>query len=251
MSNELEINNETEIQKNKSAGTKKTVVSIVFCLILMPVAVMAMWKIGGKSYYLGSVIMIILSMIPFFVSFEGRKPMPRELVVIAVLSAIAAISRVAFQFIPHFSPIMGFIIIAGMAFGPQAGFLTGAISAFASNFVAGQGPWTRWQMFAYGMSGFIAGLLVKKGIIGVEKIISTCVFGAVCIMLVVGPLLDLSAYFMVMSMPTDKSLGATFISGLPVNAVLAVSTVITLALFSKPMGEKLDRIKVKYGMMEE
>lgn len=238
---------ELEVKKKIN---QKTIVSIIFCLILMPAAVLVMWKVGGKSYYLGSVVMILLSMVPFFVSFEGRKPMPRELVVIAVLSAIATISRIAFEFVPFFSPIMGFIIIAGMAFGPQAGFLTGAISAFASNFVAGQGPWTPWQMFAYGMSGFIAGLLVKKGIIGVEKKLNTCIFGGLCIMLIVGPLLDLSSYFMVMSMPTEGSLGATFLAGLPVNAVLAVATVLTLFLFSKPMGEKLDRIKVKYGMME-
>lgn len=248
MQNELEIKEE---KKGMKPSTKKTLISIIFCLVLMPVAVFSMWKIGGKSYYLGGLIMIILSTVPFFVNFEGRKPMPRELVVIAVLSAIAAISRVAFQFIPHFSPIMGFIIIAGMSFGPQAGFLTGAISAFVSNFIAGQGPWTPWQMFAYGMSGFVAGFLVQKGVIGVEKIISTCVFGAVCIMVLVGPLLDLSAYFMIMSLPTNNSLGATLLAGFPVNAVLAASTVLTLALFSKPMGEKLERIKVKYGMMEE
>lgn len=239
--------------QNKSKHTKRldtrTIISMVFTLILMPAAVLLMWKLGGKSYYVGSVVMIVLSLVPFFLSFEGRRPDARELVVIAVLSALATASRAAFAAVPHFKPIIAIIMIAGISFGAQAGFLTGAISALASNIFFGQGPWTPWQMLAYGMAGFIAGLLAYIGIIDGKKRIPTCIAAVFIVMLLVGPILDTSSVFMMLSLPTAGSASAIYLSGIPVNAVLSASTVITLFLISKPMTEKLDRVKLKYGMM--
>ena len=76
----------------------------------------------------------------------------------AVLCALAVASRAAFAAVPHFKPMLAIVMLTGIAFGPEAGFLCGAISGFASNFIFGQGPWTPWQMFAYGIGGLLAGL---------------------------------------------------------------------------------------------
>lgn len=236
------------MEKNKLS--KRTLLSIFIILILVPATILVAWKLGDRKYYLASVLIIIYTMIPFFMVFERRKPKARELVVIAVMCAIAVASRTAFIMLPHFKPMTAIIIITGIAFGAEAGFLTGAVSGFVSNFIFGQGPWTPWQMFAYGIAGFLAGLLYQKGVLKKDKI-PLCIFGALCIMLIVGPLLDTCAIFTMSSNIEGIGIKAVYLSGLPVNAVHAVATALTLFLVSKPMFEKLDRIKLKYGMMED
>lgn len=225
-------------------------ISLLVILVLIPAAILLTWDLGDRKYYIGSVIIIFLSMVPFFAAFEDRKPHAREVVTIAVLCAIAVASRAAFIMLPSFKPIVGIIIIAGMAFGAQAGFLTGAISAFVSNFIFGQGPWTPWQMFAFGLAGFLAGILCEKGLLKSEKKITVTVFGGLVVMLIVGPLLDTCTVFTMSSMINTSAIGTVYLAGLPFNAVHAASVMLTLFLLTKPMMEKLTRIKIKYGMME-
>jgi len=101
-----------------------------------------------------------------------------------------------------------------------------------------------------GDCGFLAGLLYQKGLLKKEKL-PLCIFGGVIVMLVVGPLLDTCALFTMGSAVTPEGAAAVYLSGLPVNAVHAAATVLTLLLVSQPMFEKLDRVKIKYGMMED
>ena len=141
---------------------KTTIVSVWVIGLLIPATLFLGTKLPGRWYFLTSTLIIIETMLPFFFLFETRKPQARELVIIAVMCALAAVSRIAFSFLPNFKPITGIIMITGIAFGPQAGFLTGAIAAFASNFFFSHGPWTPWQMFAYGFGGFLAGIVFHK-----------------------------------------------------------------------------------------
>lgn len=174
----------------KISVSRNTWISLLVLLVLVPATIFITWQLGDRKYYLCSVLIIIYSMIPFFIGFENSRPQAREMVTIAVLCAIAVASRAAFIMLPSFKPIVGIVMISGMAFGARAGFLTGAVSAFVSNFIFGQGPWTPWQMFAFGMAGFLAGLLYEKGILDYNKRIQITVFGGLMIMLIVGPLLD-------------------------------------------------------------
>lgn len=235
-------------RKRLSRGTW---IGIAVILFLVPATLMVSRYFGDRKYYLCSVLLIIYAMVPFFLSFEQRRPQAREVVTIAVLCAIAVASRAAFIMLPSFKPMVGIIIIAGISFGPEAGFLTGAVSGFVSNFIFGQGPWTPWQMFAFGLAGFLAGILAKKKILSGDKPVAAAVFGGVTVFLIVGPLLDLCTIFTMGNMMDVSSAAAVFLSGRPMNAVHAVATVLTLLLLCRPMTEKLDRIKLKYGMMEE
>ena len=83
--------------------------------------------------------------------FEDRKPQAREVLLIAVMAAIAVVGRMAFFMLPQFKPVTAIVIITGISLGAEAGFLTGAVAGFVSNFFFGQGPWTPWQMFAFGI----------------------------------------------------------------------------------------------------
>lgn len=230
---------------------RHTRVSILVICIMLPLVLAVSRYFGNRRYYLCSVLLILLSMVPFFLSFEKRKPQAREIVTLAVMCAIAVASRAAFIMVPHFKPMVGIIIITAMAFGAESGFLTGAVSGFVSNFLFGQGPWTPWQMFAFGIAGFLAGLLAKAGILKGEKRVPAAIYGGIVVLCIVGPLLDTSSLFTISTEVTKESAAAIYLSGLPVNAVHALATVLTILLLSKPITEKLNRIKMKYGMMEE
>ena len=158
-------------------------------LIAAPATLLVAWRFGNRKYYLSSLLLIVYAMLPFFVRFEHKKPQARELVTIAVMSAVAVASRAAFIMVPFFKPLTGIVMITGMALGPEAGFLTGAISGFVSNFIFGQGPWTPWQMFAFGVAGFLAGVLAKKGWLTAEKRLPAGLFGGLLVLLLIGPIL--------------------------------------------------------------
>ena len=233
--------------------------SLIIMVVLVPLAVWLSSRFQLR-YYLSGLIIIVLTIAAFFLHFESRRPQARELVILAVLSALAVASRAAFIAVPHFKPMLAIVMLTGIAFGPEAGFLCGAISGFASNFIFGQGPWTPWQMFAYGIGGMLAGLFAMWGILkkaprawrdkGWMDILGLAVFGFLCILLVVGPLLDTSTFFAVATSYDAASAWAVYMAGVPVNCVHGTAVALTMLLFGRPLLDRLQRIKVKYGMME-
>ena len=228
--------------------------SLAIMVLLVPLAVVLFTRLK-QSFYLSGLTIIVLTIAAFFLHFESRKPQARELVLLAVLCALAVASRAAFGFVPHFKPMLAIVMLTGIAFGPEAGFLCGAISGFASNFIFGQGPWTPWQMFAYGLGGLLAGLFALWGILkkapkGWKDVIILTVFGFFGILLVVGPLLDTSTFFTVATSYDTSSVLAVYLAGVPVNCVHGAAVALTMLLFGKPLLERLQRIQIKYGMME-
>ena len=231
--------------------------SLAIMVLLVPLAVVLFTRLK-QSFYLSGLTIIVLTIAAFFLHFESRKPQARELVLLAVLCALAVASRAAFGFVPHFKPMLAIVMLTGIAFGPEAGFLCGAISGFASNFIFGQGPWTPWQMFAYGIGGMLAGLFALCGILkksprawrdgGWRDILGLTVFGFLCILLVVGPLLDTSTFFMAGFRASSPL--AIYLAGVPVNCVHGSAVALTMLLFGKPLLDRLRRIQIKYGMME-
>lgn len=232
---------------------KSLLFSILVIVVLIPATLFLGTRLTGRMYYLTSTLIIIETMLPFFFSFETRKPQARELVTIAVMCALAVAARIVIQ-IPNFKPILGIIMITGIAFGAEAGFMTGAVSAFASNFFFSQGPWTPWQMMAYGIGGFLAGLLFhKKRPYADRPWVSSAalaVFGFLAIVLVVGPLLDTCTVFTTGTKVTLSYALAIYGSGFAYNITHGIATAVTMLVLSKPLLEKLDRLKIKYGMME-
>lgn len=227
---------------------KSVLASLIVIFLLIPLTLYLGTKIPGRMFYLTSTLVIIEIMIPFFISLEAGKPDARELCIIAVMAAVAAASRAVFVFVPGFKPITGIIMITGIAFGAEAGFLTGAIGVFASNFMFGQGPWTPWQMFAYGFAGFFAGLIFHKKrnfckpwILGI--------FGFLSILLLVGPMLDTCTVFTVLTSFDISGLMMIYGQGVPINILHGLGCGLTLLLVGRPFIDKLDRLRTKYGIM--
>jgi len=228
---------------------RSTLLSILVIVVLIPLTLWLGTKLPDRWYYLTSTLIIIETMLPFFFLFETRKPQARELVTIAVMCALATVSRVALAFIPGFKPITGLVMITGIAFGPEAGFLTGAMSAFASNFFYSQGPWTPWQMMGYGIGGFLTGLIFSNPKRSRHPVL-LAVYGFLTILLLVGPLLDLCTVFTMLSEINLEGIILVYVQGFPANLTHAAGCATTMLVFSKPLLEKLDRLKLKYGMLE-
>lgn len=229
---------------------KSTLATLISLFIFIPATLLLGRLLPGRAHYLTSTLVIVFILIPFFLSFEGKKPSARILVLIAVLCALAVASRAIFAALPNFKPIYGIIIIAGIALGAQAGFLVGAVSAFASNFLFGQGPWTPWQMLAYGTCGLLAGLVYYRK----EKLpkdpLSLGLFGFVSVLFVVCPLLDTSTVLTTLTVFTPTAILSVYTTAILTNLIQAVCTLVTLLTISKPMLRKIDRIITKYGLLE-
>ncbi len=240
---------QTPAQKRKIS--KRTTVAAVLILLLIPLTLFAgLIYIEKKQYYITALAVLIECMAPFFLVFEGRKPKARELVLIATLCALAVAGRAAFFVLPQFKPVMALTIIAGVALGGETGFLVGALTMLVSNILFSQGPWTPWQMFAMGIIGFLAGVLYKKGWL-LRSRGSLCVFGGICAFLIYGGIMNPASALIWGSETLNlKILLGYYISGFPMDAVHAASTVLFLWFGAQPMLEKLDRIKVKYGLVE-
>lgn len=117
----------------------------------------------SRFYYGVGLLIILISFVVFALGFEKRKPRAREIVMLVCMISFAVIGRVIFYMTPQVKPCAAIIIITGIALGKKAGFLTGAMTAFVSNFFMGQGPWTPWQMVAFGLLGIFLELHTVKG----------------------------------------------------------------------------------------
>ncbi len=226
---------------------KSNVAMLIVFLALIPLTLFLGDKLPGKGYYITGVLIITELSVPFFMMFEKRKPQARELVVLAVMIALAVIGRVAIP-IPHFKAAFAIIMLTGIAFGPEAGFIVGAITAFASNFFYGQGAYMPWQMMAYGAGGMLAGFVFIKNKIRKPWIMA--IFGFLANVFWIGPILDSSHVFIMMPRISFEAITAALASGFPVNVSQGICTAIMMFVFGRPLLEKLDRVKQKYGMLE-
>ena len=238
----------TEKKQKKSPIKKSNILLCLFIvLVLMPLTAFAgMYLLEDKKYYFISLLLIIEAMIPFAVAFERRKASSRELVVISVLCAIAVAGRIAFFMLPFFKPIAAIVIVTGIAFGAETGFLAGVVSAFVSNFYFGQGPWTPWQMFALAMTGFVAGLIFHKRKFAKNRVIM-CFFGFIAATFIYGPISDLNELARI-NTPTWEYMLTVWGLGMPFNLIHGLSTAFFLFVIGRALLEKLERIKTKYNL---
>lgn len=237
-------------EKSKRKILKRTKIATLLILFLIPLTIfIGIYYLGDKKYYFISLLIILETMIPFGFAFENRKPKARELVIISALCAIGVAGRTAFFMLPQFKPVAAIVIISGVAFGGETGFLVGAITAFVSNFFFGQGPWTPWQMFSFGIIGFLAGIMFQKGILRKTKT-DMCVFGFLATFVIYGGIMNPASVIMWQSNININMVLSSYVMGMPFDFIHAVSTVFFLFLAAEPMLEKLERIKIKYGLIE-
>ncbi len=219
----------------------RTVLKYLIPLVLIPACVvLGVTVFDQKRYAFVCAAVTVLSLLLFAAGYEKKKTGSRRMVITAVLTALS----VAGRFIPFFKPVTAMTVIAGVWLGGEAGFLVGALSAVISNFYFGHGPWTPFQMLAWGLIGLAAGALSKP-------------LRKSRLLIVLYGLAAGLAYSLVMDVWTvlwndgGFSAGvykAALLSALPHTILYSVSNVVFLCLLAPPIGEKLDRIKIKYGV---
>ena len=239
-----------QVSKDQRKLSKRTLTATMLILLMIPVTLfVGEMYLAGRKYLFISLLIMLEMMLPFFLVFESRKPQARELVIIAILCAIGVAGRAAFFMLPEFKPVWAVTILAGVAFGGETGFLVGAMTMLASNVMFSQGPWTPWQMFAMGIIGFLAGVLFRKGLLRRNRL-SLCIYGALACVIIYGGIMNPASAIMYADELGWQVILPYFISGFPIDCVHAAATWIFLWFAAEPMLEKLDRIKVKYGLVE-
>lgn len=235
-------------EANPRLAGKKRSIYMWIMLVAAPLTLLAgFFLLDDRKYYFVSLLMAFYTMVPFFSGFERQKPQARELVLLSVLIAISVAGRAAFFAVPQVKPMAALAIISGIALGRESGFLVGSMSMFVSNFIFGQGPWTPWQMLGMGLLGFLAGLLAEKKILG-ERKLPIVIFGGFATTLVYGLIVDGWSVLSGTAEPSWEVAVMVYGLGLPLNLIHGAGTAAFLYILEKPMIEKLERIKVKYGM---
>lgn len=225
--------------------TAKKVIKYLCVFLVAPLIVLCgVFFLGDRKYAFVSLALSVVACIPFFISFEKGKNDARRIVIIAVMTALSVAGRFVFAPIPFFKPVTAIVIITAIYLGAEAGFITGAFSAVVSNFYFGQGPWTPFQMFAWGLIGFLAGLLAKRLL---ESKVLLIIFGALS-GVVFSFIMDVWTTLWADGTFNIARFIASITTAAPFTVVYMVSNVIFLLLLTKPIGRKLQRLKTKYGI---
>ena len=223
---------------------KKWLSYLIPCLLVPVVIVLGASLFSDKQYAFVSLCVAVLACVPFFLRFERRTDDTRRLVLVAAMVALAVVGRILCAPLPGFKPVTALVVITALYFGSEAGFMTGALSAVISNFYFGQGPWTPFQMFSWGIIGLLAGLFARRLR---QSRIWLSAFGVLAGVLY-SLLMDIWTVFWTDGYFNLTRYIAAVGSAAWFTAVYAVSNVIFLMLFAKPIGKILDRISVKYGI---
>ncbi len=244
--NEIAENAVTKPKKAACRANIKLIFSLCVYLVAVPLVIFAGVKLfGDRKYNIISIVIAVLACVPFFVGFENGRAGARELVVLAVMTALSVLGRLIFAPIPGFKPVTAIVIITAIAFGPQAGFIVGALSAIVSNIFFGQGPWTPFQMFAWGFSGLLSGLVFRRGrkpnaiMLAVAGVLGGVVFS---FMTDIWSVLNIDGGWNLARYLT------LLVSGLPFTVIYAVSNVVFLLALTGPFLQKLNRLRDKYGV---
>ena len=181
-----------------------------------------------------------LAVVLFLAGFERKAVGSRRLVIVSVMTALCITGR----FIPLFKPITALTIITAMYLGGESGFLVGAMAALLSNFYFGQGPWTAFQMLAWGLIGLFAGYLAQP----MKKHRALLLLYGVLSGLVYSRAMDVWTVMWYDSTLNWSVYLSAIIAALPHTILYALSNFAFLWFLARPFGEKLERVKIKYGV---
>ena len=219
----------------------RRILRILLPFAIMP-AIVLLLPLGIQSQYyaLVSFILVLLALLLFLAGFERRELGMRRMILVSAMTALSVLGRL----LPLIKPITALTVLTAMYLGPESGFLVGALSAVLSNFVMGQGPWTPFQMLAWGLIGLFAGILAKP-------------LRRLPVLLYIYGMLSGVAYSMLLDIWTTvwtyreftlHEYRAAILSAVPLTCLYAFSNLLFLMILRKPIGDKLSRIRKKYGL---
>lgn len=215
-------------------------------LVAVPVALATCAFFQIEQTALLTLLVVLCAVAVFFAGFEVSRPSLRQIMPTVVLGALGAAGRILFAPIPDFKPVSAICIIAGVVFGRRSGFMVGALAALVSNFFFGQGPWTPWQMYAWGLVGYLAGVLAARD--AFERPWVVYLYGFLSALLY-GLLLNSWHVVGFVNPLTWEGALLAYAAGIGFDLVHGTATVAFLAALYAPWRKKLERIKRKYDLV--
>ena len=150
-------------QVEKAQNKRQWILLGVVLSLLACLAVAGTTAVVTKHYMLLSAVVLVGGLLPMFFVFEYRRPQAREIVTLAIMTALCVgVNELCSHTIPLHAGT-AFVILTGTCLGPEAGFMVGALSRLLCNFFDGQGPWTPWQMLTWGLLGICFGVIYSRG----------------------------------------------------------------------------------------
>lgn len=214
-------------------------------LLAVPLALLACAYLDIAQSALLTALVALLALWLMFASYEASRPGLRDVMPSVVMGAVAAAVRILFAPIPDFKPVSAIAIMSGAVFGRSCGFMVGALAALVSNAFFGQGSWTPWQMYAWGLVGYLAGVFAERG--WMER--PSFRYGyALASGLLYGAILDSWNLVGWVHPITWQSAVANYALGLPHSVTHAVATLVFLRLIWQPWVRKLTRVRTKYAI---
>jgi energy-coupling factor transport system substrate-specific component len=178
--------------------------------------------------------------------YERTKPPARLVAMVATMAGLAALGRIAFAPLPNIKPTTDIIILAGYVLGGAPGFAIGATGALASNVVFGQGPWTPWQMAAWGLCGLLGAMLGAATGRRVPRVPLALFCGALGLLF--GAIMDLSTFTTFSGEHTLSQYLAISATSLPFNVAHAVGNVVFCLAFGPALVRALERFRARLNI---
>lgn len=195
---------------------------------------------------INSLIMFAVNIF-FFILFEKSKPTAAEILPMVVICTAASLGRVIFAVIPQVQPVTALVIIFGYVYGCRKGYVAGALCAIISNMFLGQGPWTIFQMTAWGVCGLIGGVFghvlgklnprIRLLIMTVYGFVSAYLFSFIT---------DFLTICYIGEHVTFEAILAVYIAGFAFAIGHAVGNAIIIFMFFDILTKKLTRVLNKY-----
>lgn len=214
-------------------------------LLSVPVAMLACVLSGVQATAGLTIAVAALAVLLMLASFEASRPLMWQLMPTVVLAAVAAAGRLLFSPFADIKPVSAICILAGASLGRRSGFATGALAALTSNFFFGQGPWTPWQMYAWGLMGYLAGVLADAG--ALDRPWEVYGFGFVSGLLY-GAILNSWHVLGFVRPLTWQTALAAYVAGFPLDVTHGVATVAFLLVIWGPWRRSIARVVRKYGL---
>lgn len=220
-------------------------------LVLVPCAMAGCALAGLAQSALVMLLVVVLVLGLFFAGYEASRPGLRQIMPTLVLASLAAAGRILFAAVPDFKPVSAIAIIAGAVLGRRNGFMVGALAALTSNFFFGQGMWTPWQMYAWGLVGYVGGALAEAGAFkradGSVARLPLLAYGFFsCVMY--GAVINCYDVIGFVQPLTWAGAVARIAASLPFDVMHGVATVVFLAALYVPWERRLARIVRRYGL---
>lgn len=219
---------------------------LLMILLLFMVLAFGVVYLEDRKYIFCGIVIVFIGCGMMYYKYSKTYGNIRRNVIIAVLTAMAVMGRCLFAPIPGFKPVTAIIIISAVYIGEEAGFMVGSLTALVSDLVFGLGPWTPFQMTAWGMVGYVAGMrfFAKR-----KDKTSVMIAGAVAAGIWYSLFMDIWSVISVTGVFDLKKYGYYVVTSIPYMCIYVISNIIFIMLLKDSIGGKLDRISKKHGII--